>query len=248
VSIGWAAAARTHRGRVRRRNEDAFAVDLPRGIFAVADGMGGHAAGQVASTLAVEHAHGVLGQAHDDGGDLAPEQLHASFVAARRALVEHVSASPADRGLGTTLTVLALNPGGVFRVGHLGDSRLYRFRAGGLERLTSDHTLVRREVAAGRLPESALAGHPLSHILSRVLADDGEDDPDLMAGSPAPGDLFLLCSDGLHGVVTDEEMARMAREEPEPDRWVAELVRAALAAGAPDNVTAVAVRILPAGG
>jgi PPM family protein phosphatase len=228
---------------VRRRNEDALAVDESRGIFLVADGMGGHAAGKVASRLAVEHCHRVLADARDQGA-VTTEVLAASYRAARQAMVEHVAAVPADGGMGTTLTVLALHPDGSFRVGHLGDSRLYRFRGGSLERLTHDHTLVRREVSAGRLPESALEGHPLSHILSRVLSEDGEDDPDLLSGTAEPGDLYLLCSDGLYGVVSDRELLSSAGDIPEVGGWVKGLVRTALAAGAPDNVTALAVRIL----
>lgn len=211
----------------------------------VADGMGGHAAGEVASTLAVEHAVGALTRHRDSAEALTADHLGESFRAARRALAAHVDTRPADRGLGTTLTILTLHPDGSFLAGHLGDSRLYRFRRGVPERLTSDHTLVRREVAAGRLPESALAGHPHSHILSRVLLEDDEDDPDLLSGQALPDDLFLLCSDGLHGVLTDAELARAADRSEGLEGWVEELVEECLRAGAPDNVTAVAVRILP---
>jgi serine/threonine protein phosphatase PrpC len=248
VSLCWTAAGRSHRGLVRRRNEDAFATDLRSGIFVVADGMGGHAAGQVASSLAVEHALAALREHREREGVLGSAHLVASFQAARDALAAHVGARPADRGLGTTLTVLTLRPDGAFLVGHIGDSRLYRFRGGASERLTKDHTLVMREVAAGRLPESALQGHPLSHILARVLQEDDADEPDLIAGSAEPDDLYLLCSDGLHGVLTDTELALSVGGRGPLEDLLEGLIETALAAGAPDNVTAVAVRILPGRG
>jgi len=245
VSLRWTAAGRSHRGLVRRRNEDAFATDLRSGIFVVADGMGGHAAGQVASSLAVENVLAVLREHHEREGVLGSAHLVDGFQAARKALAAHVGERPVDRGLGTTLTVLTLRHDGVFLAGHIGDSRLYRFREGTGERLTKDHTLVMREVAAGRLPESALQGHPLSHILARVLQEDDADAPDLITGSAQPGDLYLLCSDGLHGLLTDADLELSARTHATLEDWLGGLIETALAAGAPDNVTAVAIRILP---
>jgi protein phosphatase len=150
--------------------------------------------------------------------------------------------------MGTTLTVCLLDPSGLARVGHIGDSRLYRLRDGDLEQITHDHTWVQREVDAGRLSADAARTHPLSHIVTRVLSEDIEPEMDLLAASLAPGDLLLLATDGLYNMVSDAAIAEtLARDLPLPE-LTNSLIDAANAAGGVDNVTVVLIRILPARG
>ena len=247
MSLAWEAAGGSDVGRVRRNNEDAFRLDAQRGVFLVADGMGGHAAGEVASALAADTALELLSAAAAaPGADALPAALGDAFHLAHRRIRDCCAAEPRNRGMGTTLTALVLRPDLSCHVGHIGDSRLYRLRGGRLEQLTRDHTWVQREVDAGRLAPAAARSHHLSHILTRVLSDDLDPEPDLLSGSCAPGDLLLLASDGLYNLLPDPAIARLLGEEgPLPDR-VQALLDAANAAGGVDNVTVVLVRIVAA--
>ncbi len=249
MSIAWEAAGESDTGRIRQGNEDAFLVDAPRGIFLVADGMGGHAAGEIASALAAQTTEQVLARAVDAGasGDELLDALREAFHTAQEQITRCCRDRPRTRGMGTTLTVCILTPDGVCRLGHVGDSRAYRLRVGELEQLTLDHTWVQREVDAGRLPPAATRSHPFAHILTRVLIADAREEPDLLSVTIQPGDLLLLASDGLTGMLEEAEIARLL-EQPLP---LPELTRALIAEanarGGVDNVTVVLVRILPGG-
>jgi PPM family protein phosphatase len=247
VTIRWEAAGASDVGRHRRGNEDAFFLDTARGIFIVADGMGGHAAGEIASDLAVRTATRVVTVAVDQ--DLATVDLAAplasAFESAWQKLKECCARDPRTRGMGTTLTACILTRDGSFRIGHIGDSRAYRFRDGQAELLTVDHTWVQGEIEGGRLTREAADSHPLSHILSRVLSPDLPPDPDLIAGSLQPGDILLLSSDGLHGLIPDDEMREIATRGEPPTRILASLIDSANRHGGRDNITGVVVRILP---
>lgn len=243
--LAWEAAGGTHVGRVRRGNEDAFHVDADRGLFLVADGMGGHAAGEVASALAVETVGTALREACAAGAD--PERvlgvLDVSMRDAHRAILDHAAANPATAGMGTTLTACVLSARGTLCVGHIGDSRAYLLRAGALSQLTVDHTWVQREVEAGRLSPRRVRGHPLGHVLTRALGADTADAPDVLAVPLEPGDTLCLATDGLTGMVPDERLARiLAAARPLPD-IITRLIGAANRAGGRDNVTAVVVRV-----
>jgi serine/threonine protein phosphatase PrpC len=245
VIIRWEAAGATDVGRVRRGNEDSFLVDAERGIFLVADGMGGHAAGEVASAIAREVVGSALARELDAGvtGEELERMMDASIRAAHSAILAYAERRPAARGLGTTLTTCVVHADGALRVGHVGDSRLYRMRGGELAQLTRDHTWVQGEVDAGRLTAHAARTHHLSHIITRALGADSSDDPDLLTGTVAPGDVLLLCTDGLTGKVEDDLLAEiLAARAPLPHR-VAELIRAANDRGGDDNITAVLVEI-----
>lgn len=246
MTIRWQAFGGSDVGRVRRGNEDAFLVDPPRGIFLVADGMGGHAAGEVASAIARDVVGTALARHVDSGvdGEELERVLDESIRAAHQAITAHAAQHPASRGMGTTLTSCVVRPDGAFRIGHVGDSRAYRLGERGLEQVTRDHTWVQLEVDAGRLSASAARTHHLSHIITRALGADSADDPDILAGTLAPGDLLLLCTDGLTGKVDDGELERiLAAAAPLPER-VDALIRAANARGGEDNITAVLVEIL----
>jgi len=247
AAIRWEAAGTTDVGRVRAGNEDSLLVDDEHGIFAVADGMGGHAAGEVASGIAVRTAAEVLrGEWVAGGGVPSPDIVESAFRAVWEEIGRHAREVPDTGGMGTTLTVCVLSADGGCRIGHIGDSRAYLLRDGRLEPLTRDHTWVRREVEAGRLEARGADSHPYAHLLTRVLSADMSPVPDILAPSVLPGDLLLLSSDGLHGAISPDDVQAVAGSAlPLPD-LVQSLVEAANRKGGRDNITAVAIRILPA--
>lgn len=243
MTLRWRAAGDTHVGRVRRSNEDTLRLDEERGVFLVADGMGGHAAGEVASALAADAVAGALAEAVERGlgPSLLERALRSSFRAAHEAITQHSLREPSTQGMGTTLTALVLQPDGGFRVGHVGDSRLYLLREGELVQLTPDHTWVQREVDAGRMTPAGARRHRLSHILTRALGAGEAEEPELIAGSFAAGDRLLLATDGLTGMLHDRMLQAFLREDRPPDALVRMLLQAANRRGGRDNVTAVVV-------
>ncbi|HEX2191344.1 MAG TPA: protein phosphatase 2C domain-containing protein [Longimicrobiaceae bacterium] len=245
MTVRWEAFGATDVGRVRRGNEDAFLMDPERGIFLVADGMGGHAAGEVASAIASEVVGAALARELDAGvrGEELERMLDAAIRAAHSAILAYSARRPAARGLGTTLTACVVHPDGELRIGHIGDSRLYRLRRGELVQLTRDHTWVQGEVDGGRLTAAAARTHHLAHIITRALGADSADDPDLLAGTVEHGDLLLLCSDGLTGKVEDEVLASILSAPAPLSERVMETIRAANARGGDDNITALAVEV-----
>ncbi len=248
MSIAWEAVGASDTGRVRRGNEDAFLVDAERGIFLVADGMGGHAAGEIASRIAARTSGKVLARALDAGsrGEELTAALVAAFHTAHSEIVRCCAERPRTRGMGTTLTLCLLTPDGICRLGHVGDSRAYRLRDGIFEQLTTDHTWVQQEVEAGRLPSAAVRTHPLSHILTRVLIAEVREEPDLFSFPVQPGTVLLLASDGLTGMLDDAEIASILQQDLPLRELTAALIGAANDRGGVDNITVVLVRILPA--
>ncbi|HEX8317379.1 PP2C family serine/threonine-protein phosphatase [Longimicrobium sp.] len=249
MKLAWKAAGGTDVGRMRRGNEDTFVVDSERGLFLVADGMGGHAAGEIASALAAEAVGGALREGIDRGlqADELAQVMVESFGAADRAIGEHVEAHPATHGMGTTTTACVLCTDGTYRIGHVGDSRAYLLRGDALAQVTKDHTWVQREVDEGRLTPAGARRHRLSHILTRALGTGPFDvPPDLLGGELRPGDLLMLCSDGLTGMLSDRQLGRILSIPSTPEEHVERLIRAANARGGRDNITAVVVEILPA--
>jgi serine/threonine protein phosphatase PrpC len=227
--------ARTDIGQLRERNEDAYLVDGP--LFAVADGMGGHRAGDVASALALQSLRG-----EGPPGAGGPEDLAERIREANRSILRRGATDPRLAGMGTTLTA-ALCEGGRLHVLHVGDSRAYLFREGALRQLTEDHTLVQRMVREGHLTPEEAARHPQRSILTRALGVEGEVDPDRVTVSLRPGDRVLLCTDGLTGMLDDALIGRVLGEEPDPQRAADRLVDLANLAGGDDNVTVVVVDV-----
>lgn len=224
-------------GRVRLKNEDTLAVEPSRGLVMVADGMGGAPGGEVASALAVQE---VCRGLHAD------MELREAILQANLKILETSRSQPSLAGMGTTLTVLHLDSEtGTFRVGHVGDSRAYRFREGVLVQLTRDHTAVAEMVAGGILPPSDARGHPMAHILSRVLGSRPEPEVDLIPGMARKGDIFLLCSDGLTKVFENEELGDRIVEGKGKrlENLIRALVDEANARGAPDNVTVAGLAV-----
>lgn len=245
MTIAWAAAGATHVGRVRKGNEDSFRLDEPRGIFLVADGMGGHAAGEIASRLAADAAFDVLRRARHPYSE---EAILAAFEAAQRRIVECCAGDPQTAGMGTTLTVGVLDPEGTLHAGHVGDSRIYLQSGELLRQISHDHTWVQREVDGGRLKIEESKLHPLSHILTRVLTSEEPESPDVFTTSVKPGDILLLCTDGLHNLVDGPGLLDALLRHSDPAEAVDRLIRGANKAGGHDNVTAIVVRILADGG
>lgn len=234
----FAWGALTDTGRVRKGNEDAYlAVD---GLFAVADGMGGHQAGEVASHLALESLQSWFGSAGTDVMVAAVEHANADVV-------ERSLGDPELAGMGTTLVAMALvDAGGRDAIGvvNVGDSRLYLMSDGVLTQITEDHSLVATMVRQGRLTEAEAAVHPQRNILTRALGIDGTVLVDSWEILPVVGDRYLVCSDGLFNEVDDNRIAAALRRLADPTEACRELVRLANEAGGRDNITCVVVDVV----
>ncbi len=225
-------AGRTHPGKVRRRNEDSFVLDPP--LFAVADGMGGAQAGEVASRLTAA----AFREYHEADGLPPDGRIQSIIQEANRRIYERARADSDVSGMGTTVTA-ALLTGGRVTLGHVGDSRAYRIRDGELEQLTEDHSLVADLMRSGRLTPEEAEAHPQRSVITRALGTDPEVDVDTMAVEAEIGDVFLLCSDGLTTMVGDEDILGILAAAPTLDDAAKELVRAANTGGGEDNVTVV---------
>lgn len=228
-----AATLRTDIGKVRKQNEDAAWFDEKRAVFAVADGMGGHLAGEVASRLAIE-AIERMAAAHRVPSAAA---LKEAVADAHETIARHAQEHQECTGMGTTLSVL-WRGGGYVYIAHVGDSRIYRFRDGELEQITQDHSLVEELVRAGLITREQARTHSRRNIITRALGTEGDNTPDILVTDVKKGDLFLLCTDGLTGMVEDSEIRDTLAELP-LERAADALMQKALDAGARDNVTLV---------
>jgi len=230
----------TDTGRKRRQNEDAFVCEPP--LFAIADGMGGAQAGEVASRLAAavfeEGAAAVQGE---DG-------VATVVRAANARIFERAVHDPAVAGMGTTATVAVVDEAAAtVTIAHVGDSRAYLYRLGSLEQLTTDHSLVGELVRSGRLTEDEAAVHPHRSVITRALGTDADVEVDTLTLDVVPDDLLLLCSDGLSAMVRDDEIVRVLEATGGAPREAGEaLIQAANAAGGEDNVTVVLFELVDA--
>jgi protein phosphatase len=223
-------------GRRRRRNEDNYVVAPP--LFAVADGMGGAQAGEVASQLAASALEG----GDSDGLD-GTERIDALIQEANRRIYDRASTDPSASGMGTTMTV-ALVDGMTVAIGHVGDSRAYLVRGEQMEQLTEDHSLVNELLKTGKLSEEEAHVHPQRSVITRAVGTDPDVDVDGFTIEAEDGDVFLICSDGLSDMVSDEEILELVhRHRHDLDKAVRALVTAANRGGGEDNITAVAFRI-----
>ena len=232
------AAGASDVGRVRKGNEDALL--MCENVFAVADGMGGHLAGEVASATALEPLSGLGGRIFADAPS-AREALRAAVIAANDTVSDLARTEPSYRGMGTTLTA-ALVEGRRLHVAHVGDSRAYLLRHGRFSQLTDDHTLVQHLVNEGQITREEAASHPQRSMITRAIGISPEVEVDSMTVDLEPGDQLLLCSDGLTGVVKDEVIADELDAGNDAQETVDRLVELANRAGGPDNVTAVLLR------
>lgn len=236
MTAGIHAAAHTDVGRVRERNEDAYFTSAT--VFAVADGLGGHRAGEVASNAALEP----LDELSRKHPGVAARELAQSVRAGNRTVYERAQADPDLRGMGTTMTAVAIHDG-TARLAHVGDSRCYLIRAGNIRQLTEDHTVVARLVAEGRLTREEADTHPQRSLLLRALGAEEAVEVDEREVRLQPGDRLLLCSDGLTGVLADPEILQIASFGDDLDETCRRLVDEANARGGPDNITVVLVEV-----
>ena len=232
-------AGRTDVGRQRNANEDDFVVAPP--FFAVADGMGGAKAGEVASAMATEGFEG-----ESDSGEPAEAQLARILREANRRIYDLAVSDESHRGMGTTLTAAKVT-GDEISLAHVGDSRAYRLRDGELEQLTKDHSLVAELERSGQITAEAAEHHPQRSIITRALGPEPDVEVDTYTVTGREGDLFLLCSDGLTSMISDEEIGSILRSAASLDAAADALVRAANQSGGKDNITVVLFRVGPNG-
>jgi serine/threonine protein phosphatase PrpC len=227
-------SAESNVGRKRRHNEDNFVSAPP--VFAVADGMGGAQAGEVASELAAD----TVRQTEFAPSVSGKERVVALIKAANLRVHERATVDATASGMGTTMTVAMLQPNGTLAIGHVGDSRAYRLRDGELEQLTDDHSLVGELVRRGELTPEEAAVHPQRSVITRALGTEPDVDVDVFTVEARDGDIFLLCSDGLTTMVDPETIAAILRRNgTHLDAATAALIKAANDRGGDDNITAV---------
>ncbi|MGO3678650.1 PP2C family protein-serine/threonine phosphatase [Leucobacter sp. UCMA 4100] len=238
MTIGFESAIASHVGMIRSNNQDSgFAGSR---LFMVADGMGGHAGGDVASALTTRDVASIDTEFFDDPEDAA-KALEQRLLEANRMLSRTVTTRTELAGMGTTFCGF-LTVGDQLATAHIGDSRLYLYRDGVLTQQSKDHTFVQRLVDSGRITEEEAATHPRRSVLMRVLGDvDSAPEIDTAVLNTRPGDVWLLCSDGLCGYVEDDIIAQILSQRSSLDEAVAQLVDVTLGNGAPDNVTVVLV-------
>jgi serine/threonine protein phosphatase PrpC len=240
--VQFTCAARTDVGIVRSGNEDNYLMLAERGIFIVADGMGGHAAGEVASEMAVRLISRDLGTVRGLPDEEVAERMRQSIRAANAAIYERTLTEHDKRGMGTTATALVLLPNR-FLLGHVGDSRAYRLRDGKFEQLTKDHSYVQEQVDAGLLTPEQARVHPYSNVITRCVGANQDVIPDTYSGDLLAGDVVLLASDGLTGMLEDEHIHKILEAPGGPQEWVDAMINDANRRGGLDNITAIIVKI-----
>lgn len=236
-------AGATHVGVVRRINQDAFGLfdDPGRGetLLVVADGLGGHRGGEVASRMAVD----LLGQLFGAGMEAPATRLARAIEEANRQIHDAARVDYTLEGMGTTVVCLLLARDGAGHVAHVGDSRLYRLRSGSFEALTEDHSLVATLVREGVLQPDEARVDPRKNQILRALGVRKEVEVDVAPVDPRPGDSYLLCTDGLHGLLEDAAIRELALEHADPELAVEHMIAAANRAGGTDNVTCMLARL-----
>ncbi|MEP7035132.1 MAG: Stp1/IreP family PP2C-type Ser/Thr phosphatase, partial [Actinomycetota bacterium] len=234
LAIALRYAARSDVGLVRQVNQDSGYAG-PH-LLVVADGMGGHAAGDVASSIAIGQIVSLDGESH--GSDDALDMLAKAVQRANTELKQAIGRQPELQGMGTTVTAL-LRTGSTIAVAHIGDSRAYLLRDATFTQITHDHSFVQSLVDDGRITEEEAEGHPQRSLVTRVLTGQHDDEPDLAVREARIGDRYLLCSDGLSGFVARETIQEVLEQRMPPGKTADRLVELAMRAGAPDNVTCI---------
>jgi protein phosphatase len=240
-------------GRKRKHNEDAYALDVTEGLFIVADGMGGHAAGEVAAKITVETIGEFIAATrqkeeatwpfrYDHQLQFNSKRLAIAIEKANERVMAAVAAQPWLKGMGTTVVAGLMNEK-TLSLAHVGDSRAYLYRDGALSRLTDDHSWVHEQVTAGILTEEEAKSHPLKNVVTRALGGGPSVSPDLKELTFEPGDEFIFCSDGLTTMLSDEDIHELAEEEAVPQELCRKLVDTANERGGVDNITVVVVRL-----
>lgn len=245
-------AGTTHVGMKRSHNEDSFLLLPEEKLFCVADGMGGHASGEIASRIAVDE----LGEFFrltgrdqeltwpfkmDKTLNYDENRLATGIKLANARIYEQATTTPVYRGMGTTIVTVHFTSDAVY-VGHVGDSRVYRFRHGKLTQLTEDHSLLNDYLKNGRLTPEEIAAFPAKNVILRALGMRDQVQVDVSRNEPMDGDLYLLCSDGLSGMASDAEIGELLTEHPDLEHACAALIDRANQNGGNDNVTCILTR------
>lgn len=253
TTFSWAVSSDP--GLRRSSNEDSYCTRPDLGLYIVADGMGGHVAGEVASRVAVEAIQVFIQETagadknrtwpfpFEPALSLEANRLKAAFRLANRRIASTIADSHDLRGMATTASALLTGPDGAC-VAHVGDSRVYVLRDGKLEQITHDHSWVEEQVRAGTMSPTAARQHPWRNVVTRALAGGEDPEVDVTQVQPSKPDRYLLCSDGLFSVVPDEQIAAILGDRSVPlDEVCRRLVEAANAAGGPDNITALVLEV-----
>ena len=252
MQLSW--AVRTDPGLRRNSNEDSYCTRPEFGLYVVADGMGGHAAGEVASRLAIETIETFIGETA--GADknrtwpfpfepqisLEGNRLKAAFRLANRQIGNAMADSADLRGMATTASAVLAGKNTAC-VGHVGDSRVYALRDGVLRQVTDDHSWVEEQVRAGTMTATAARQHPWRNVVTRALSGGNDPEVDTVELTPAKGERFLLCSDGLSGVVPHERIAEIMSSKDGLDAICEQLIAAANQGGGPDNITVLVLEV-----
>jgi len=238
---------KTDVGKRRANNQDQFVVDRDLQFFAIADGMGGHAAGEVASQIAIETlVERIPANGRTESDETAPQpetRLVEAILEGNRRICESVTTHEERRGMGTTL-VTFWHVADNALIGHVGDSRAYRLREGQLDRLTEDHSWVEEQVRRGVLSDEEAHNHPMRNVVTRAMGSAESPEVELNHAEVRPGDLYLLCSDGLNSMVSDEEIRQtLARYADSPEEACGGLIEQANAKGGDDNITVIVIGI-----
>ena len=255
----------THKGRVRSGNEDSYLCNVQDGIFVVCDGMGGAAAGEIASRLASENAYASLLESGPDAGPprrmeanhadpgfsepvysepgYSEDDMRTAVAAANSAVFERASSDRRLEGMGTTLVMLTFTADRAL-IAHVGDSRCYRLRSGALQRLTADHSLVEEQVRLGQITRKQAERSALQHVITRAIGTAAEVAPDVLTTDALSGDIFLLASDGLTKELKEDEVAALLSLKATEQALAEGLIQAANLAGGRDNITCILVRVL----
>jgi serine/threonine protein phosphatase PrpC len=250
MALTYQVAAKTDVGCVRANNEDNFGFDKRHGIFVVCDGMGGQAAGEVASKLAVDTVLNFFrrsGRNSTAPGKQYPgvssraNALAAAIQMANSAIHAAAARDAEHSGMGSTIVAVLAEEDG-FSIAHVGDSRIYLIRGDEIQQLTNDHSLVMEQVRRGYMTREEAQRSELHNIIIRALGPEDTVEPDLGDLAAQPGDILLLTTDGLTGMVADEEILRIAKSAPSLDKVCEELIGAAREAGGPDNITCLLLR------
>ena len=239
MPIAFHYAARSHVGLVRSENQDSGYAG-PH-LLVVADGVGGHAGGDIASSVAIGRLVELDGESL--GGREASQELGRAITSANTHLGSLVDERPELRGMGTTVTAL-LRSRNTLTLAHIGDSRAYLLREDRFTQITRDHTFVQALIDEGRITEEEASSHPQRNLVTRVLTGEPDDEPDLGVREASPGDRYLICSDGLSGFVATDTIEEILRRRDAPGRTADTLIDLALKAGAPDNVTAIVADVV----
>jgi PPM family protein phosphatase len=245
MRVRWAAA--THPGRRRASNEDAFCARPDLGLFVVADGMGGHVAGEIASRLAVDTIEATVAAGDCSPSDsrnctLVERRLEQGFERASQAISDHTARQPRLRGMATTASAILISAG-ASAIAHVGDSRIYLWRDHLLQQLTHDHSWVAEQVTMGLLSSAEARQHPWRNVVTRALSGGNDPEIDTVELSPARGERFLLCSDGLSGVVPHDTIARILSTTNGLEAICEQLIAAANEGGGPYNITVLLLEV-----